>query len=58
MWGEYGLILKKYKYQHEPLHVPAKWDEDAKKLVMQLERIIDDIYAKISKLKEEKKDED
>lgn len=52
------MILKKYKYQHEPLHVPAKWDEDAKKLVMQLERIIDDIYAKISKLKEEKKDED
>lgn len=36
--------------RHEPLRVPGKWDGEARALVIQLERVLDDAYARIGDL--------
>lgn len=36
--------------QHEPLRVPANWKDQDRALVIQLERILDDIYYKIGEI--------
>lgn len=36
--------------QHEPLRVPQKWDGEARALVIQLERVLDEAYARIGDL--------
>ena len=36
--------------RHEPLRVPQKWDGDSRALVIQLERVLDDAYARIGDL--------
>ena len=36
--------------QHEPLRVPQKWDGEVRALVIQLERVLDEAYARIGDL--------
>lgn len=36
--------------QHEPLRIPQKWDGEARALVIQLERVLDDAYVRIGDL--------
>lgn len=36
--------------QHEPLRVPAGWNEQSRALIIQLERVLDDIYRHFRKL--------
>lgn len=36
--------------QHEPLRVPQKWDGEARALVIQIERVLDEAYARIGDL--------
>lgn len=36
--------------QHEPLRVPNNWKEQDRALVIQLERILDDIYHKLGEI--------
>ena len=36
--------------RHEPIRVPVKWEGDARALVIQLERILDDAYWRIGDL--------
>lgn len=57
-------MSKQFVRQHEPLRVPERWSGQDRALVIQLERILDDIYAKlgnidkeIKKLKEEEENE-
>lgn len=38
--------------QHAPLRVPKGWTGEARALVLQLERLLDEIYALISKLEQ------
>lgn len=38
--------------QHEPLRVPDGWKEQDRTFVIQLERLIDEIYVLLSKLDE------
>jgi hypothetical protein len=38
--------------QHQPLRVPKGWKDQDAALVMQIERLIEDIYLQISLLKE------
>ena len=44
---------KKYTtiQQHEPLRVPANWGGQEKKLIVQLEEILDDIYRRFGRLR-------
>ena len=39
--------------QHEPLRIPEGWEGQARSLVTQLELMMDDIYRRLGKLKEE-----
>jgi hypothetical protein len=39
--------------QHEPLRTPEKWSGQERSLVIQLERVIDDIYRNLALLKRE-----
>lgn len=36
--------------QHERVRVPAGWDGQSKDLIVQLNRIFDDIYIKLGKI--------
>ena len=36
--------------QHEPLRVPDTWRDQSRAFVVQLERLLDDIYIKLEKL--------
>lgn len=38
--------------QHEPLRVPQGWNDQSKALVMQIDRLMDDIYNRLGKLEE------
>lgn len=40
------------KRQHEPLRVPSHWKDQDRSFVLQLDRILDDIYAIIGRLEE------
>ena len=40
------------KRQHEPLRIPGNWKEQERSFLLQMERILDDIYALISKAEE------
>lgn len=40
------------KRQHEPLRVPEGWRDQERSLVIQLDRILDNIYALVWKLEE------
>lgn len=33
--------------QHEPLRIPAGWNEEERRFVMQLEEILDNLFQKI-----------
>jgi gamma-glutamyl:cysteine ligase YbdK (ATP-grasp superfamily) len=44
--------------QHEPLRVPAGWKDQDRGLVVQLERILDDIYRHFRKVKKADLDQD
>ena len=37
--------------QHEPLRIPVKWDANERAFVLQIERILEDIYRNLSLLK-------
>ena len=37
--------------QHEPLRTPERWGAQERSLVIQLERVIDDIYRNLALLK-------
>ncbi len=43
----------KSNHQHQRLRVPNGWTGEAKSLVIQIEMILNDLYAKLDKLKEE-----
>ena len=36
--------------QHQPLRVPSGWNGEARSLVIQLESLLDDIYAKFGRI--------
>ena len=38
--------------QHEPLRVPAGWTWQSRDFVIQLERIIDDIYIQLGQIEQ------
>ena len=38
--------------QHEPLRIPENWKGQDRSMVIQLDRILDDIYVLISRLEE------
>ena len=48
--------MKDNSYGHVPLRVPAGWDGQNKALIIQLNRLLDDIYAQIGKLRTELKE--
>lgn len=37
-------------HQHETLRVPASWNEQDRALIIQMERILDDLYEKIGEI--------
>lgn len=39
--------------QHEPLRTPERWGQQERSLVIQLERVIDDLYRNIALLRRE-----
>lgn len=44
------------KIQHEPLRVPDGWKDQDRSLILQLDRILDNIYALIGRLEEKVKE--
>ena len=46
---------KQYRKRHEELRVPSNWRDQERALAIQLDRILDDIYAKIGSLEEKVK---
>lgn len=44
--GDYKTIQ-----QHEPLRVPSKWTAEERKLIVQLEEILDDLYRRFNRLR-------
>ena len=44
------------KRQHEPLRVPEGWRDQERSLVMQIDRIVDEIYALLGRLEEKVKE--
>lgn len=38
-------------HQHEPLRAPASWGENEKRLIAQLEEILDDLYSRFNRIK-------
>lgn len=40
------------KRQHEPLRVPDRWHGQDRTLVVQLERMLDEIYRELGKIRE------
>ena len=42
--------------QHEPLRVPDGWKNQERMLVIQLERLLDEIYAAIGRLEQKVKE--
>lgn len=58
-------MAKKFVKQHEPIRVPRGWTEQERGLVIQLNRILDEVYAligtiqqKIEELQPEGEDEE
>lgn len=49
---------KRRMTHHETVHVPRGWKEQDKALIIQLNRIFDDVYNKISLLTEAQKESD
>ena len=47
--------LNRYQ-QHPPLRTPNDWKGQAASLVIQIERLFDDVYTQISQLKEKNKE--
>ena len=43
-------------YQHPPLRKPKNWKDEEAALVMQLERLLDDIYRQLGQIKERLKE--
>ena len=46
-----GQRLK--EYQHQPLRVPARWKDEERALVIQLERLLDQLYIETGRLRDE-----
>ena len=44
------MAQQKQIRQHEPLRVPDRWDGQARMLVIQIERLFDQLYAKVGEL--------
>ena len=44
------------KRQHEPLRVPDGWKDQDRSLILQLDRILDEIYALLGRLEEKVKE--
>jgi len=40
------------KYVHEPLRIPENWRGQDRQFVIQLERLLDDVYMKLAKQSE------
>lgn len=38
--------------QHEPLRVPQGWNDQSRALVMQIDRLLDDVYTKLGKIQQ------
>lgn len=46
------MAIRKRRIQHEPLRVPSHWKTEDRAFVIQLERILDDIYQRLANLQE------
>ena len=44
------MAQQKQIRQHEPLRVPERWTGQERSLVIQLEMLLDEIYAKLANL--------
>jgi hypothetical protein len=49
-------MKQKQVKQHEPLRVPVRWTEQERSLVIQLNRILDEVYAMIGTLEQKIKE--
>lgn len=45
-------MAKNPKYQHEPIYPPRTWNDEERRFVYSIERLLDDIYQKIGALAE------
>ena len=45
-------MAKNPKYQHEPIYPPHKWNDEERRFVYSIERLLDEIYQKIGALTE------
>ena len=43
-------------YQHPPLRKPKNWKDEEAALIVQLERLLDDIYRQLGQIKERLKE--
>ena len=48
--------MEKNVIQHPPLRKPPKWDAESGSLVMQIDRVFDDVYREIALLKKRVKE--
>lgn len=44
-------MVSKSKYQYEPLITPSKWNDEEKRFARRLTSILDDLHAKVGRLK-------
>lgn len=45
-------MAKNPKYQHEPIYPPHTWNDEERRFVYSIERLLDEIYQKIGALTE------
>lgn len=43
-------------YQHQPLRKPSNWKEQEASLVMQIDRLFDDVFRQLGQIKEKLKE--
>ena len=44
--------MQKIQYQHEPLRVPQKWEDQERTLVYQIDRLFDEVFNKLAVIRD------